>query len=524
MRRPPAYLLALSCCLSSSLAAGSSSAAPPEDDDRKRKSVVYHFDDSFAPAPDLELGATPGGAQDIGYFRDRVAAGEVPLPQVFTPEGLFSEHDLPLATGSKCTQTFCAQARAMPVTIGGQTDVEFLAQLGFSSGLDPRTFERAPLNLVAVVDRSGSMSGRPLELVQASLREVVGQLGPDDRISLVGYESTAYVMLQPTAIEHRKKIDKAIAELVSGGSTAMEEGLRVGFELAERSAKQFDGSTRVMLFTDERPNVGRTDAASFMSMARASSRKGVGLTTIGVSTHFGAELAQEISSVRGGNLFFFADIETMQAKFASELDTMVTELAYDLNLEIAPAPGMKIAGVYGVPGSALVWHGDTIVLDVETIFLSRRKGAIYVGLRRDGDANLPLSKLAPGDVIGQVALAYEDAADGKTHQGQAAFALVERAHAGPGLTRGELLVDEATSLRSASMLHHEQNDQEGAYQLVRALHARVRQAQDATLAPELELLARLETTLAAASGHAGEGLSNDMISKPDPISGLPIRP
>jgi Ca-activated chloride channel family protein len=519
MRRPPAFLLTLSCCLGLSLVtAWPSSATPPDDDEQKRKSVVYHFDESFAPAPAAEFGATPGGAQDIGYFRDRVAAGEVPLPEVFTPEGLFSEHDLPLATGSKCTKTFCAEARAMPVTIGGQTDVEFLAQMGFSSGLDPLTFERAPLNLVAVVDRSGSMHGRPLELVQASLRAVVDQLGPDDRISLVGYDDHAHVMLRPTAIKQRKDIDKAISELVSGGSTSMEEGLRVGFELAERNAKQFNGSTRVMLFTDERPNVGRTDAESFMSMARAGSLEGVGLTTIGVSTHFGAELAQEISSVRGGNLFFFADIETMQAKFARELDTMVTELAYDLNLEISPAPGMKIAGVYGVPGSALVWRGDTIVLDVETIFLSRRKGAIYVGLRRSGDANLPPSKLAPGDVIGQVTLAYEDAADGKTHQGQAAFALVDRAVAGPGLTRGELLVDEATSLQRASMLHHEQNDQEGAYRLVRALHARVGQAQDPTLAPEVELLARLEATLAEASGHVGEGFSVNAI---DPITGLP---
>lgn len=457
-------------------------ATPPDDDD-ERRTKVYDFSDSFAPAPAAEFGATPGGAQDIRYFRDRVAAGEIPLPEVFTPEGLFSEHDLPLATGLGCTQTFCAEARAMAAEIGGQADVEFLAQLGFSSGLDPRTFQRAPLNLVAVVDRSGSMSGRPLELVQASLTTVVDQLDPDDRFSLVGYESTPYVMLEPTSIKHRKDIDAAIAGLVSGGSTSMERGLAVGFELAERSAKKlrFDGTTRVMLFTDERPNVGRTDAGSFMTMAREASNKGIGLTTIGVSTHFGAELAQQISSVRGGNLFYFADIETMQQTFADEFDTMVTELAYDLNLHVTPAPGTKIVGVYGVPGSALVWQGDTIVLDVETIFLSRRKGAIYIGLRRDGDPNLPPAKFARGDVLGQVALAYEDAKDGKTHQAHAALALVEREHAGPGLTRGELLVDEATTLRRASMLHHEDNDQERAYRLVRALHARLMQANDATL-------------------------------------------
>jgi len=365
------------------------------------------------------------------------------------------------------------------------------------------------------------MSGAPLELVQASLREVVKQLGPDDRISIVGYESTAYVMLQPTSTKHKKVVEKAIDGLVSGGATAMEEGLRVGFELAEREAKSFAGTTRVMLFTDERPNVGRTDAGSFMGMARAASKRGVGLTTIGVSTHFGAELAQEISSVRGGNLYFFPDVHDMKSKFADELDTMVTELAYDLNLKIEPAKGLKIVGVYGIPGSALEWRGDSIILDVETIFLSRRKGAIYVGFARDGDRNLPSSKIAVGDVLGQVELRYEDAADGKTRTATAAFAVVDRKAAGAGLTRGELLVDQATTLRRAATLHHHDNDQEGAYQLVRALRGRIEQARDPDLDNELELVSQLEATLGKASGHQGEGPAGKSV---DPITGLPPRP
>src|SRR5690349_11902228 len=189
------FLAALSC-LCVSLPSSVSATPPDDEDERRHNKAAVHYDFEASPAPPSPsggYGATPGGAQDIGYFRDRVAAHEIPLPEVFTPEGLFSEHDLPLATGSACTQTFCAEARAMQATIGGQADVEFLAQLGFSSGLDPRTFERAPLNLVAVVDRSGSMDGRPLELVRASLTEVVDQLGPDDQFSIVGYESTAYV-------------------------------------------------------------------------------------------------------------------------------------------------------------------------------------------------------------------------------------------------------------------------------------------------------------------------------------------
>ncbi|PRP92957.1 hypothetical protein ENSA5_46250 [Enhygromyxa salina] len=121
----------------------------------------------------------------------------------------------------------------------------------------------------------------------------------------------------------------------------------------------------------------------------------------------------------------------------------------------------------------------------------------------------------------QVELAYEDAADAKTRQGTAAFALVDRQSAGLGLTRGELLVDQATTLRRAMGLHHERNDQEGAYQLVRALGSRLRSAADPGLAPEVELVAHLEQTLARASGHAGEGPSVEAI---DPITGLPPQP
>ena len=71
----------------------------------------------------------------------------------------------------------------------------------------------------------------------------------------------------------------------------MEAGLKVGYETAFATAPAFRGNTRLMLFTDEQPNVGRTDADSFIGMAEAASRRGIGLTTIGVGVQFDATLA-----------------------------------------------------------------------------------------------------------------------------------------------------------------------------------------------------------------------------------------
>src|SRR5690606_30909337 len=164
------------------------------------------------------------------------------------------------------------------------------------------------------------------------------------------YGDTSHVHLSPTSLSRREQVLASIDQIHSAGSTAMEEGLRVGYDLARRTRAKFRGSTRVMLFTDERPNVGATEAESFMGMARQASASGIGLTTVGVGTHFGAELATAISNVRGGNLVFFPNPADMQARFQREFDTLVTELAHDFKLTIKPRSGSEIAGVYGLPG------------------------------------------------------------------------------------------------------------------------------------------------------------------------------
>ncbi len=518
-RHPLRLLASLALCAATLLPGLADGRSPVRDDDERRRKVM-------APSPSMaydfsaaEMGATPGGAQDISFFRDRVAAGEVPHANTFTPEGLFSEHDLPLATRSKCAQTLCATGEAMATALLVQPEVRYLAQLGFSSGLDPKTFKRSPVHLVAVIDKSGSMSGQPLELVKESLLKVLSQLGPDDELSIVLYGDRSHVYLQPTPIRDRPAIARQIAGIASAGSTNMEEGLAVGFQLA--SAHKFAGTTRVMLFTDERPNVGRTDAQSFMGMARDASRSGVGMTTVGVGVQFGAELATAISSVRGGNLFFFPDTRKMQKVFEEEFDTMVTELAYDMQLELRPARGLKIAGVYGIPGKALQWiDGGAISLSIETIFLSRKKGAIYIALASDTGPGLPETQVAAAAAVATVKLDYKERS-GQQIRSTVALPTVLPAAASVGLVRGRLLVDQSTTLTRAATLHHEKNDQEGAYQAVHTLAAIYRQTPDPTLADERTLVFNLERTLAKLSGHAGE--PSTPLAGVDRISGLPLR-
>lgn len=467
-------------------------------------------------APSAGMGATPGGAQDIEYARGQILAGEVPHPKTFTPEGLFSDYDLPLETGRACKQILCLTAAAVPANLIAQPEVRFLAQLGFASSLDPRTWKRAPLNLVAVVDKSGSMSGAPLETVKGSLHQIVSQLGRRDQLAIVLYGDRSHVHLPPTSVADEPRIHAAIDAISSSGSTYMEEGLEVGFEIARRTRASFHGTTRVMLFTDERPNVGATHAGSFMGMARQASADGVGLTTIGVGTHFGAELATAISSVRGGNLYFFPNVHSMRETFEKELDTMVTELAYDMKLRVHPASGYELSGIYGVPGDMVKRvPGGGVEMTIETVFLSREKGGVFFTFSRDEGGALPPG---PG-AIAQMKLSYVDSA-GNLQRDQVAAHAWTGAKLPLGLARGKLLVDEITALKMAAALHLEKNDQEGAYRMVRALQVRFRQSPVLGLEREARMIDALDQTLTRLSGHGGEATG---IAQRDPVTGLPMQ-
>ncbi|HEU4429291.1 MAG TPA: hypothetical protein VFT98_11100 [Myxococcota bacterium] len=98
---------------------------------------------------------SPGGAQDVGHFRGEVAASRIPHPNTLTAEGPLSSHDIVLPASRPCAQLFCLTGADLLEA----PHARVLAGIGFATNLEQQGWRRAPLNLVAVVDKSGSMDG-----------------------------------------------------------------------------------------------------------------------------------------------------------------------------------------------------------------------------------------------------------------------------------------------------------------------------------------------------------------------------
>jgi Ca-activated chloride channel family protein len=477
--------------------------------------VAQQPDDEETHSPEeitvTAMRVSAGGARDAKFSRDEIAAGRVPHPDSITAEGLLAEHDLTLPSSAECRQLLCLVGEATVARLPTLPHAKYLVELGFASSLDEATWQRQPLNLVAVIDKSGSMSGEPLDLVKRSLRGLVDELEDGDQLSIVLYGDTAHVHLEPTRASAATlpALLRAVEAIESSGSTYMEKGLKVGYDVARRTKAEYEGITRVALFTDERPNVGHTDAGSFVAMARAASAEGIGLTTIGVGVQFDSGLATELSSTRGGNLFFLDGPEAADALFTDELDYMVSELAHDLRVTLRPSDGLKVAGVYGVPGEVLGWHEATsVTITVPTVFLSRRGGGVFVSLApADGFADLPPRPLAAGAPLLAASHSYVPVGAAAGESGSLTVG-APAAVPSDAVALGSALIDEYLSLRAATKAHHIENDQDKAYAIVRDLYERLSTAEPRplrrSLAGERETVAGLLEQVAFLSGHGTE--------------------
>lgn len=469
-------------------------AAPPEDE------VEAEADDQSANDVVIVTGTriTAGGAKDVKHFRSIALsdfADGLPDATSLTAEGLLSEHDLALPPAGTCEQLFCVVPHAKPASWDAGT--QFLG-IGFDSNVDADSYKAEPLSLIAVIDRSGSMSGPPIAQVKAGLHAALDQMREGDRFGIVIYGSDTRVHQQVVDVEgNREALHRAIDAIEINGSTYMEAGLKLGFETAFAELGSSRGKTRLMLFTDENPNVGDTSAEGFMGQALDGSRKGVDMTTIGVGDHFRSDLAVKISSVRGGNMFFLPSADSGKALFEREFENMVSAVAYDLVLSIDPADGMTVGAIYGVPGEVIADAGaGTVTVTIGSAFLSSNGGGIF--------ATLEGTPAQPGSALAQVSVTYTDAITDK-RESDAKPVIAASGPPPANLAKAEVLVDQFRSTQAALAAYHEKSDPAAAASILGDLSQRMAAAEIEGLGEEQKLVGSLQTRAAKLAGLMTDG-------------------
>ena len=149
---------------------------------------------------------------------------------------------------------------------------------------DPEAFTEAnfaPNNVVFLIDVSYSMKrdGR-LDLLKASMVELLDLLRDVDRVSIVTYASESHVILPSTSAAHKEEIATAIRELKAGGNTAGNKGISKAFEIAQQNFIP-GGNNEIFIATDGRFDVTK-ERGGVIDVMKRNEDSGVSLSVIGM--------------------------------------------------------------------------------------------------------------------------------------------------------------------------------------------------------------------------------------------------
>ena len=201
---------------------------------------------------------------------------------------------------------------------------------------DVHPVERKPMNLVFVVDTSGSMARDDrLGEVKRFLRRLANQMRRGDSIGIVEYGTDAQVVLRPTFSSDLHEIHAAISRLSASGSTNAADGVALGYDMISRHFNR-DHTNRIFLCSDGVANVGpATDPEGILDRIGQRARDGVYLSTIGFGMgNYNDVLMEQLAQHGGGNYYYVDTPEESERLLGDEMMSTLETVAEDVRIQV----------------------------------------------------------------------------------------------------------------------------------------------------------------------------------------------
>lgn len=191
---------------------------------------------------------------------------------------------------------------------------------------------RQPMDIVCVLDVSGSMTGSKIRLVQDAMRFVIDQAEPTDRISIVKFNHGAERALRLRRMNAEGKNDatRAVLQLVAGGGTSIAAGLDAALNVMEQRRHQNKVSA-ILLLTDGQDYSTRPQIPSLVARAQ---QVGASLYAFGFGADHDAGLLSELAEQATTPFTFVEDEEHIREAFAGTVGGLSSVVAQKVELSV----------------------------------------------------------------------------------------------------------------------------------------------------------------------------------------------
>ena len=202
--------------------------------------------------------------------------------------------------------------------------------------------------MALVIDRSGSMTGLPLEMAKEAAKATADTLSADDLLEVIAFDSQPTRIVRMTAAKHRARIQSDIARIQAGGGTEIFGALDAAYQALNvtRARKK-----HVILLTD-----GQAPQNGIRDLVQAMSAEGMTVSTVGLGAGIDDGLLRMISDLGGGRFYKVVDPQSLPRVFTKETEMVSRSAAVEEYFQpkvVAPADFLRGIDI----GAAPFLHG-----------------------------------------------------------------------------------------------------------------------------------------------------------------------
>jgi Ca-activated chloride channel family protein len=204
--------------------------------------------------------------------------------------------------------------------------------------------EEPQVALVLVLDRSGSMSGLPIEMAKAAAKATADTLSSDDLIEVIAFDAMPTRVVRMTAAKHRARIQGDIARIQAGGGTEIFGALDAAYQsLTSTRARR----KHVILLTD-----GQAPTSGIRDLVQAMSSEGITVSSVGLGSGIDEGLLRMISDLGGGRLYKVMDAQQLPRIFTREAEMVSRNAAVEEYFQpklVSSADFLRGIDLHGAP-------------------------------------------------------------------------------------------------------------------------------------------------------------------------------
>ena len=301
------------------------------------------------------------------YHSRQISA--VPVdPSAQNPPEIFATGEGPVRLSAHLVQD--------KIYAGGDGTVSLALTLSADEASADDGFPAQHVDMVIVLDQSGSMQGQKIEFARQAISTLLSGLSGQDRFAVIGYADGVwkYSNLEFVSESKRSEFHSIVANLYPGGNTNLGAGLQEGINTLLSAPKQ-GNVEKVILISDGLANRGIVEPDALGKIASIALQKEFAVSSVGVGHDFNEQLMTAIADRGAGNYYYLANPQAFAEVFQKEFQDSKGAVARGTEIRIPLPEGATLLSASGYPiaiegNEAVVHPGDLLSGQRRKLFLS----------------------------------------------------------------------------------------------------------------------------------------------------------